>query len=190
MAILCGAVQGAEAEELFELALAPDPPLRMTFWHRHSDLEAARRLGRTTWGLDYLRRHWGAAVEAGLDTLWEAFEPEWLEAPDPHAVSVIGPDHARYGGYETSLCHGWSAGPAVWLHRAVLGVDVLAPDHVRVAPSLGDLDWARGVVPTARGPLEVEARAGADGRVAASVRAPAGLRVEAGDTARLEGALR
>jgi hypothetical protein len=190
MAILCGAVEGARAEELFERALAADPPLRMTFWHRHSDLEAARRLGRTTWGLDYLRRHWGAAVESGSDTLWEAFEPEWLTTPDPHAASVIGPDHARYGGYETSLCHGWSAGPAVWLHRAVLGVEVLGPDHVRVAPSLGDLAWARGVVPTAHGPLEVDARAEGNGRVVASVGAPEGLRVEAGDASRLEEALR
>ena len=35
---------------------------------------------------------------------------------------MIGGENARYGGYETSLCHGWSAGPAVWLHTAVLGV--------------------------------------------------------------------
>jgi len=178
MAILCGAVEGERARELFERALAPDPPLRMTFWHRHSDLEAARRLGRTAWGLDYVRRHWGPALRADVSTLWEAFEPEWLAAADAHAVSVVGPDHARYGGYETSLCHGWSAGPLVWLHRAVLGVEVLGPDHVRVAPSLGDLDWARGVVPTARGPLAVEARAEERGRLTATVRYPAGVRVE------------
>ena len=44
-----------------------------------------------------------------------------------------------------------------WLHRAVLGVtpsqDGFAAIHF--APALGDLDWARGAIPTPRGPIRV-----------------------------------
>ncbi|MEM7310760.1 MAG: hypothetical protein AAF682_29065 [Planctomycetota bacterium] len=149
----------------------------MTHWHRHGDLEAARLLGRVSWGLDYLRRHWGGALRVSATSLWEAFEPAWEQAPDPHAASMIGPDHARFGGYETSLCHGWSAGPVPWLHRAVLGVEVRGPDRARVAPRLGDLAFARGTVPTARGPLAVEARREGD-EVRVEVDAPDGLEVE------------
>ncbi|WP_211238337.1 hypothetical protein, partial [Deinococcus pimensis] len=83
--------------------------LRMTFWHRFNDLEAARLVTDAAWGLAYLRRHWGPLVTSGATSLWEAFEPEWLAQPDPHAVSMIGDDLAGYGSYNTSLCHGWSA---------------------------------------------------------------------------------
>ena len=176
-AILAGVVEGDEAQELFDRALGDDPPQRMTFWHRFGDLEAARKLGRVEWGLSYVRRHWGEALRAGHSTLWEAFEPEWAEHEDPHAVSVVGPDHARYGGYETSLCHGWSAGPLVWLHRAILGVEHLASDRVRLAPALGDLRRAVGRVPTRDGAVELRLWR-EDGRLQLHVRHPKSVQVE------------
>ncbi|MBN2043915.1 MAG: hypothetical protein JW757_02745, partial [Anaerolineales bacterium] len=66
--------------------------------------------------------------------------------------------------YETSLCHGWSAGPAVWLHQAVLGVKPGNPGFTRFhfQPNLGGLNWAEGDVPTPHGTIHVrlESRAG------------------------------
>jgi hypothetical protein len=162
MAIRSGILNPAEAADLFKRTLAPDPSLSMTYWHRYADLAAAESVGQVQWGLDYIRKHWGSALQVGMSTLWEAFDPAWL-GDDPHAVAMVGAEHARYGGYETSLCHGWSAGPAVWLHTAVLGVRPASPGFAAVDfnPSLGDarssrgLQWAQGIVPTLRGPVRV-----------------------------------
>jgi hypothetical protein len=62
-------------------------------------------------------------------------------------------------------CHGWSATPTRDLVVHTLGIAPAAPGYaaVRVAPALGDLDWARATVPTPHGPVTVEARA--DGTV-------------------------
>ncbi|MFJ8828466.1 hypothetical protein [Micromonospora aurantiaca] len=57
-----------------------------------------------------------------------------------------------------SLCHGWSATPSRDLPLYTLGAGPAAPGfaRARVAPRLGDLDWARGAVPTPHGLLTVE----------------------------------
>jgi hypothetical protein len=62
-------------------------------------------------------------------------------------------------------CHGWSSTPTRDLIVHVLGITPFEPgyDEVRVAPALGDLDWARATVPTPHGFVTVEAHA--DGRV-------------------------
>ena len=62
-------------------------------------------------------------------------------------------------------CHGWSSTPTADLVRHVVGITPAEPGYasVRVAPSLGDLDWARATVPTPHGWITVEAHA--DGRV-------------------------
>ena len=62
-------------------------------------------------------------------------------------------------------CHGWSSTPTADLVRHVVGITPAEPGYasVRVAPSLGDLEWARATVPTPFGPITVEAHA--DGRV-------------------------
>lgn len=161
MAIRSGVLSDDEAATLFARTLAPDPPVLMTYWHRYADLDAAARVGEIDWGLAYLRRHWGQAVQAGMTTLWEAFDPAWL-GEDPHAVSMIGDEYAQYGGYRTSLCHGWSAGPAVWLHTAILGVRPAAPGFAAFTftPHLGDLAWAHGTIPTPHGPITVSLTAG------------------------------
>jgi hypothetical protein len=129
----------------------------MTYWHRYADLEAAAQVGQIQWGLDYMRKHWGSSLEAGMPTLWETFDPSWLAHNDPHGMSIVTNESATYGGYRTSHCHGGAAGPAAWLPRAVLGVipsrDGFAA--IRFAPALGDLDWARGAIPTPRGPIQV-----------------------------------
>ena len=151
MLIRSGILRRDEARDLFARTLAADPPWSMTYWHRYADLDAAHHVGAVGWGLDYIRRHWGPALELGVTALWEAFDPTWI-GPDPHAVSMVAAEHARYGGYETSLCHGWSAGPAAWLHRAVLGVTCLTQPgfaEIEFRPALGELGTGRGYRPIA-----------------------------------------
>ncbi len=62
-------------------------------------------------------------------------------------------------------CHGWSSTPTRDLIVHTLGITPAEPGYaaVRVAPALGDLDWARATVPTPHGFVTVEARA--DGTV-------------------------
>jgi alpha-L-rhamnosidase len=180
-AICSGILEPEEAGRVFEQSLQGDPPLSMTYWHRYLDLEAARKVGQVRWGLGYIRRHWGMALQVGMTTLWEAFDPDWM-GEDPHGVSMIGAGYARYGGYETSLCHGWSSGPAVWLMTAVLGVTPAAPGFTKVSycPDLGDLEWAEGDIPTPRGLIHVRLRRNPDGSLDSNIRVPEGLEILAG----------
>jgi alpha-L-rhamnosidase len=185
MAIRSGILSPEEAGALFQRALAPDPPARMTYWHRYADLDAAARTRAIGWGLDYIRRHWCPATDAGLTTLWETFDPTWLEDADPHALTVVGSETARYGGYETSLCHGWSAGPVPWLHRAILGITPTSDGFAtaRFSPALGDLAWAEGTIPTPHGPIHVDLhRSGTE--KSATLSHPAAVTIEISDAVR------
>jgi hypothetical protein len=172
-AISSGILSPNEAAALFEQTLAPDPPLSMTYWHRFLDLNAAAEVGQVQWGLDAIRKYWGLALKTGMTTLWEAFDPAWM-GDDPHAVSMVGAEYARYGGYETSLCHGWSAGPAAWLHTAMLGIQPNAFGYTKVnfTPHLGDLAWANGAIPTPHGPIFVSLWREPDGAQLAEIRSP------------------
>ncbi|MHC5113412.1 MAG: alpha-L-rhamnosidase-related protein, partial [Planctomycetota bacterium] len=176
MLIRSGVLRPEEGRALFARTLADDPPWSMTYWHRYADLEAARLVGDVDWGVAYVRRHWESALELGHTSLWEAFDPAWI-GPDPHAVSMIGAEHARYGGYETSLCHGWSAGPTAWLHRAILGVTPARPGFAEIEfrPHLADLAWAEGTIPTPHGPIRVRLDRADDGSVRPTVDVPAML---------------
>jgi hypothetical protein len=64
-----------------------------------------------------------------------------------------------FGG---TVSHGWSSTPTRDLMTRVLGVTPADPGFTvaSVAPGLGDLEWARGRVPTASGMLDVEVRPG------------------------------
>jgi alpha-L-rhamnosidase len=72
---------------------------------------------------------------------------------------AIGPSAFRETWEGGSFCHGWSSTPSRDLITYVLGITPAAPgyERVRVAPRLGALEWAEGVVPTPRGPVRVRA---------------------------------
>lgn len=117
--------------------------------------------------LDLIRQYWGAMLDFGATTFWEDFDLAWTknagridELPQPGKADL----HADFGrfcytGLRHSFCHGWAAGPAAYLSEYVLGVRPAAPgfQEVVIAPNLGDLDFATGVVPTPLGPIHVEA---------------------------------
>ena len=75
-----------------------------------------------------------------------------------------------------SAAHSWSASPAIFLVREVLGVRPLEPGYRKftVDPKPGDLSRARGEVPTPYGPIRVSWERQADGELAVSCQAPAG----------------
>jgi hypothetical protein len=159
MAVRSGCLSPQEAAELFDRSRADHIQDPLTYWYRTFDLEAASLVGQVEWGLSYLRQHWGAALKAGTATFWETFDPSWL-GQDPHGMSIVTGENATYGGYRTSHCAGAAAGAVSWLHRAVLGVTPVRDGFrtIRFSPSLGDLDWAQGTIPTPRGPIHVSLR--------------------------------
>jgi alpha-L-rhamnosidase len=59
-------------------------------------------------------------------------------------------------------CHGWSSTPTRDLVVHTLGISPAEPGfaRARVAPRLGDLDWAHATVPLPLGPLTVHATRG------------------------------
>ena len=170
LAIDGGLFDAQLSRSLFHGAVAKPMDVFFTPWWRYYDLAAASAVGETQWGLDEIRSTWGGMLDAGATTFWESFDRSYLKAKDPHAVTLTTETIQGYGGYRTSLCHGWSSGPAVWLHTSVLGVTPLADGFARFrfAPALGDLAWAEGVIPTPKGAIKVRVErkgAGVAGRV-------------------------
>ncbi|HEX4199014.1 MAG TPA: alpha-L-rhamnosidase C-terminal domain-containing protein [Caulobacteraceae bacterium] len=110
--------------------------------------------GRFEAALRLMRERFGPMLARGATTLWESFEPT------------------------ASLCHGFSASPTYQLSRRMLGVFPAQPGfaEIGVQPDLTDLDHAEGVVPTARGDVEVRLARDGDGFIA-QVSGPAGTPV-------------
>lgn len=85
----------------------------------------------------------------------------WMTTHDPNITmwEGIGKDGSPYEGGYTSMAHGWSTGIVPLLSNYVLGVTPQGPGFTKwqVCPVItgGGLTWARGVVPTPEGALEV-----------------------------------
>lgn len=149
-------------------------------------LLARAQAGDVAGALDTIRQYWGGMLSLGATTFWEDFDIKWLEnaspidrLPQPHEIEV----HGTYGkhcyqGFRHSLCHGWSSGPASWLTRYILGIEIVEPGcrKIRVRPNLCDLQWVRGTYPTPEGVLEIEHRVQGDG-IKTVIHAPQGIEV-------------
>jgi alpha-L-rhamnosidase len=103
------------------------------FWSFYA-LRALMEDGRAEAALNYMRTGWGLMLANGDTTCWEMWDRK------------------------TSLCHGWSAAPAMILPGCVLGVRPLEPGYRTfiVEPRLGDLEWARGRIPSPHGPITLD----------------------------------
>lgn len=160
VAYLCDIVPEAK-RPLFERYLTEVPegwvkvgsPFMMAF-----TIEALERAGDIDRVLQLIRHWWGMMVHAGATACWETF---------PNALGSEWPTRSH--------CHAWSAAPAFALPTYVLGVRPLEPGFVRfeVRPFLGDLQWAKGVVPCPYGDIQVEWRS-AEGRIEGEVNVPQG----------------
>ena len=107
--------------------------------------EVLEKAGDVAAMLEEMRIHYGEMVRCGATTCWE----QYPESPLNKAVE---------GMLSRSHCHAWSAAPAYFLSRSVLGVKPLAPfwTSVEIAPVPCGLAWARGAVPhPAGGVIEV-----------------------------------
>jgi len=117
-------------------------------------LSAMAQLGHRSEAMEWMKGYWGSMLDAGATSYWEAWDPSWA-GTDPH--SKLEADDKV--GYNASLAHGWSSGPAAWLTEEVLGVKALEPGfrRVQIRPELAGLKWAKGTVATPQGPISVTA---------------------------------
>lgn len=145
-------------------------------------LQAMAMAGDHCGALEMIRQYWGGMLQLGATSFWEDFDIDWMQngapidrLPKPGEIDV----HATYGkfcytGFRHSLCHGWASGVTAWLSQAVLGVEILEPGckKVRIAPQLGDLQWAKGTWPTPFGIIELAHAKRPDGTVESVITAP------------------
>ncbi|TVY93866.1 hypothetical protein LAWI1_G000556 [Lachnellula willkommii] len=106
------------------------------------EIDARFKTGLADSALEQIRRMYGwmAANEPGV-TVWEG----------------IGPNGTKYEGAFTSLAHGWSTGIVPALTNNIMGVTPTGPGFSTyiIKPIPGDVQWAKGVVPTPKGPIKV-----------------------------------
>lgn len=83
-------------------------------------------------------RSWRHMVESGATITWEAWDHKYKPNQDWN--------------------HAWGAAPANLLPRFVLGAQAASPgwESVRIRPVPGELTFARGKIPTPRGPISVD----------------------------------
>lgn len=177
----------ADAGKLNREVLAVDGAKRLSTFYGFYVLQAQARAGDYQRALDNIRQFWGAMLDLGATTFWEDFNLDWV--PNAGRIDELVPEgkkdiHGGYGaycykGFRHSLCHGWASGPTTWLSQHVLGLEIVEPGAkvVRVAPHLGDLQWAEGAFPTAAGLIKVRHEKGPDGKVKSEIQAPPGVKV-------------
>ncbi len=149
-AILYGLAYEEERREIMQsVMLNPDVPAITTPYMRFYELETLLIDGRHEQVLKEIRDYWGGMLREGATSFWEKYVP-----------SESGTQHlAMYGRpYGKSLCHAWGASPVYLLGKYYLGVRPTRPgyEEFEIRPSLGDLDWLEGDVPTPNGMIHVE----------------------------------
>lgn len=119
--------------------------------------------GRTDAAFARMDGYWLEMVRRGADAYWEIFTPRWRDNMWPHRM--------------WSKCHGWSAGILPLLHRHVLGVQPTQSGAraLTITPQPGPLEYARGTVPTAMGPVHVQWRKRGGRKLDIDVDAPKGV---------------
>ena len=149
-----GYFNAAQRESVLKNVIFNDAVMKIqTPYMRFYELEALCRLGLRSRVLDEVRAYWGGMLDEGATSFWELYNPD--EKGDAK--------YAMYGRpFSKSLCHAWGASPLYLFGRYVLGVEPtkLGYAEYTVAPDLGGLEWAEGVVPTPHGPITVSVKDG------------------------------
>ena len=125
-----------------------------------------------------------AMVQAGREAdAWAYLSAHYrklFEKPSPHFLPETWPHDAQSASaFASASIHGGGAGVALLLSRHVLGVEPLEPGfrRCRVEPRGGNVTWARGVFPSARGDITVAWKRDGD-RFQLEVTLPQGLECE------------
>lgn len=182
MAALSGLCDGKEAEAI----ITQDLLQGISTFYGYYVLKALAKAGNIQAALDVMRGYWGAMLDCGATTFWEDFDIDWIA--NASGIDEVTEDgkvdlHGTYGKFcyqklRLSMCHGWASGPADFMAKHILGVQILEPGcrKVRIAPALGDLTWVKGTYPTPFGVMEIEHRK-EDGKIISNITPPEGVEV-------------
>ena len=125
---------------------------------------------------ELLARFRSGQADSAIDQIKRTYG--WMYRNDPGitAWEGIGPQGTPYEGAYTSMAHGWSTGALPALSNELLGIRPTGPgfDTWQVRPHPGSVQWARGRVPTPRGPLDADWSHPAPGSFSLALTAPAG----------------
>jgi alpha-L-rhamnosidase len=116
-------------------------PLQMDFL-----INGLCNYGYADYAMRVMRQRYGWVKDAGFDTI-------------PESWKIQGARTWDIRGWKTMISRSAALmpGPVYGAGRWMLGVGPLVPgsDRIEIAPCPGDLEWARGSVPTARGDVAV-----------------------------------
>lgn len=182
MAALSGLCDRKEAENIITRDLLQG----LSTFYGYYVLKALWKAGNVQAALDIMREYWGAMLDCGATTFWEDFDIGWMvdasgidEVPEEGKIDL----HGTYGRFcyqklRLSMCHGWASGPADFMAKHILGVQILEPAcrKVRITPALGDLTWVKGTYPTPFGVIEIEHRK-ENGKIISNIIPPEGVEV-------------
>lgn len=156
LCVLFDIAPAAEQDRILTYIYAPENKGKVVEagspYFSYYQLAALFHTNRHAQAMAYIRERWGRMLDWGATTWWEMWSPG------------------------ASFCHGWSGGPTYNLGAEVLGILPLKPgfEEVLVAPHWVDLQFATGIVPTAKGDVKVAWQRDERGKTAA-------LRVETGE---------
>ncbi len=178
----------ADPKEMFAKVIGENGHSGVSTFYGYYMLEAMSAAGENQRALDTVRDYWGGMLDMGATSFWEDFSLTWTNNAfriDEMPVADKRDIHGEFGaycykGFRHSLCHGWSAGPASWCINHVLGIQPVEVGCrvVKVAPFLGDLEWAEGAMALPDGcTVKVRAEKSEDGKVRVKVDAPPKVRI-------------
>lgn len=189
MGALLAFAEEADVKEINETLLSQQPLKGVSTFLCYYVLLMRAKAGDMVRTLELIRNYYGAMLDLGATTFWEDFNYDWVDGAQPLDIILKAGEYDVHGdnglccyiGYRHSLCHGWSAGVVPFLSECVLGVKILSGDPlvIEIAPDLGDLEWAEGVVPTIAGEIYVYLRKNTSG-VAVKYSVPEGTKVSLG----------
>lgn len=110
---------------------------------------AIAQLGDIDYMLSYIKKYWGGMLNKGATTFWEAYDHNQTEQSQ----------YAFYDRpYGKSLCHAWSASPAMILPAQLFGLKPLEDGWTRftIQPNIGWLKWASVCVPVKNGNIIID----------------------------------
>lgn len=156
MAIYSGVATQQQVESIYDKVLRPDSPAwgyQATPYYNYYILDAMTQAGHMQDAMNFVRMYWGGMIAQGATSFWEGYDPKWPKEDFHRHLNADNGD-----GYFVSLCHGWSSGPTSWLTERVLGVRPKTGGFAvcKINPSLGDLKWASGTVPTPHGQIKLK----------------------------------
>jgi alpha-L-rhamnosidase len=148
-AVLFGYLDHDKIMAVKENVLLNTKAMRITTpYMRFYELEALCAIGEQRHVLKEIRDYWGGMINLGATSFWEKYNPE---EKNPELLGMYGRTFGK------SLCHAWGASPIYLLGKYFLGVKPVSPGYetYSVEPSLGDLQWMEGDVPSPEGKIHI-----------------------------------